>query len=251
MVVAIRHAAIFCAFALRLRRADLPIDLGAVPGFVPGHAGYAQTLVLAIFMGGMALGAWWVSVRSAALHNLLRGYALVELCIGLAAVAFHPIYVAATQFAYDHGFPALAGSGAGPLFKWLLAGLLIFPQSVLLGATFPLMTSALIRRLPAGSGAILGGLYFSNSIGAAAGALLATFVLLPAVGLPGAMDVGALLNILVALIAFALARGSEPRPAAVVVGASAAAGQMRLLLPIAAFITGATSFAYEIGWCAC
>jgi hypothetical protein len=35
-------------------------------------------------------------------------------------------------------------------------------------------------------------------------------VLLPAIGLPGAMDVGALLNILVALIAFALARGSEP-----------------------------------------
>lgn len=29
-----------------------------------GHAAYAQTLVLAIFMGGMAIGAWWCSARS-------------------------------------------------------------------------------------------------------------------------------------------------------------------------------------------
>ena len=30
-----------------------------------GHAAYAQTLVLAIFMGGMALGAWAASRASA------------------------------------------------------------------------------------------------------------------------------------------------------------------------------------------
>ena len=30
-------------------------------GLVLGHAAYAQSLVLAIFMGGMALGAWLVA----------------------------------------------------------------------------------------------------------------------------------------------------------------------------------------------
>jgi predicted membrane-bound spermidine synthase len=217
-------------------------------GLFLGHAAYAQSLVLAIFMGGMALGAWWAGARAAAWNNLLRGYAMVELCIGLAAAVFHPLYLAATQFAYDHGFPALAGSGAGTLFKWSLAGLLIFPQSVLLGATFPLLSNALMRRSPAGSGSILGGLYFTNSIGAAAGALFATFVLLPAVGLPGAMAAGALLNVLVALIAFALAREAEPRPVAALPSTPEIVGHSRLLLPIAAFVTGATSFVYEIGW---
>ena len=32
-------------------------------GLILGHAAYAQTLVLAIFMGGMSLGAWWASRR--------------------------------------------------------------------------------------------------------------------------------------------------------------------------------------------
>ncbi len=36
-----------------------------------GHAAYAQTVVLAIFMGGMALGSWLVSRYSARLRQLL------------------------------------------------------------------------------------------------------------------------------------------------------------------------------------
>jgi len=36
-----------------------------------GHAAYAQTLVLIIFMGGMALGAWLASRLTARLRDLL------------------------------------------------------------------------------------------------------------------------------------------------------------------------------------
>ena len=66
-----------------------------------GHAAYAQTLVLALFMGGMAAGAWLASRFSARLGNSLRGYALVEAVIGIAALAFHPVFVATTDAAYD------------------------------------------------------------------------------------------------------------------------------------------------------
>src|SRR3990172_8243940 len=55
----------------------------------PGHAAYAQTLVLAIFMGGMALGSWFTGVYSTRLRNLLLGYSIVEGLIGVAALAFH------------------------------------------------------------------------------------------------------------------------------------------------------------------
>ena len=37
-----------------------------------GHAAYAQTLVLAIFMGGMALGSWLCSRYSMRWRNLAR-----------------------------------------------------------------------------------------------------------------------------------------------------------------------------------
>jgi predicted membrane-bound spermidine synthase len=218
-------------------------------GLYLGHAAYAQSLVLAIFMGGMAAGAWWASRRSIHWRNLLRAYALIELVIGVAAALFHPIYVGVTDFAYDSAFPAMPSAWTVEAFKWCSGALLILPQSILLGMTFPLMSNGLMRRVHTGDGAILGGLYFTNSIGAAIGALFATFVLLPAVGLPGAMQFGAILNFVVALVAFVLSRSAESTPD---VPAPDAATQdrpaMARLLLIAAFITGATSFVYEIGW---
>lgn len=218
-------------------------------GLYLGHAAYAQSLVLAIFMGGMAVGAWWASRRSHQWRNLLRNYALIELAIGIAAALFHPTYVGLTSFAYDTAFPGLPGNWAVQTFKWSSGALLILPQSILLGMTFPLMSSGLMRRLRSGDGAILGGLYFTNSIGAAFGALFATFVLLPAVGMPGAMRFGAALNVLVALAAFLLSRQSETLLPAQSSNSTTAdrAGTTRLLL-VAAFVTGATSFVYEIGW---
>src|SRR5215204_7076890 len=56
-----------------------------------GHAAYAQTLVLAIFMGGMALGSWLVSRFTLRIRDLLVGYALAEAGIGVLALLFHPL----------------------------------------------------------------------------------------------------------------------------------------------------------------
>jgi len=97
-------------------------------GLFLGHAAYAQSLVLAIFMGGMAAGAWRASVRTPRRRNLLRAYAWIELCIGIAALVFHPLYAAATQFAYESAFPARGGGSASSLFKWGLSAALILPQ---------------------------------------------------------------------------------------------------------------------------
>ena len=127
-----------------------------------GHAAYAQTLVLALFMGGMAIGSWFCSRWSGGWGNLLRGYALAEGLIGLAGLGFHPIFVTATETAYESVLPALGGETSAALFKWALAGLLILPQSILLGTTFPLMSAGLIRRYPAAPGESLAMLYFQQ-----------------------------------------------------------------------------------------
>jgi hypothetical protein len=127
-----------------------------------GHAAYAQTLVLALFMGGMAIGAGVASRYSGRWKNLLVAYALTEGVIGLAALAFHDVFVAATGAAYASVLPALGSATAAALFKWTLAGALILPQSILLGMTFPLMSAGLIRRYPPPGGSIAM-LYFTNS----------------------------------------------------------------------------------------
>ena len=215
-----------------------------------GHAAYAQTLVLAIFMGGMALGSWLTGVYSTRLKNLLLGYAIVEGLIGLAALAFHSTFVAATSYAYDTILPGLPSPVAAQLFKWGLASLVILPQSVLLGMTFPLMSGAILRRYPGTPGHTLASLYFSNSLGAAVGVLASGFVLIGLVGLPGTILTAGLMNLALALAVWLLAKGGEPKPLAPLAQAPAPWGRDRWVwvMLVAAGVTGAASFLYEIAW---
>ncbi len=234
-------------------------------GLTLGHAAYAQTLVLAIFMGGMALGAWGVSRYSGRIGDLIMGYAVIELVIGVLGLVFHPMFEAYLAFSHNTVLPAMGSPGTAQAYQWLSAALLITPQSVLLGATFPLMSSGYLRAAPGEDGRVLGGLYFTNSLGAAAGALGATFLLLPAVGMPGTVLTAAVINILVAIGAWAVARrmrdsGLLGVPAPAMVASTPAAGtdapvddngDVRRLARVmlwATFISGAASFVYEIGW---
>lgn len=232
-------------------------------GLVLGHAAYAQTLVLMMFMGGMSLGAWLVSLGTLRWRRLILIYAVVEAAIGLLGWFFHPIFVAYSEFSHLSVLPALASPALASAWQWLSAGALIAPQTVLLGATFPLIAAGVLRMEAQRQGEMLGSLYFSNSIGAAVGVLVATFVLLPAWGMPGAMQVAAGLNLALALATFAISRASGeaqgPRPAepdpetvATASAATEAAGpglaRLRPLLLLATFFSSAASFAYELGW---
>src|SRR5262245_19739524 len=163
-------------------------------------------------MGGMAIGAWLASRRSGRWRNLLRGYAIVEASIGVAALAFHPLFVAATETAYDRILPALGVDFAAATFKWTLGGALILPQSIALGLTFPLMSAGLLRRHPERPGATLAMLYFTNSLGAAVGVLASGFVMIAWLGLPGTIQAAGALNLALAATVWLLAPGQDPPP---------------------------------------
>ena len=210
-----------------------------------GHAAYAQSLVLVVFMGGLAAGSAWLGRRSARLRNPLAAYALVETVIGLLALVFHELFVAATEWSYASLLPALDSESAALVAKLALACLLILPQSVLLGMTFPLMSAGLARAHPAASGESVAMLYFTNSLGAAAGVLASGFVLIAWAGLPGTLRTAGAINLLLAAIVGWLARPVHDTPLAV--RPDQDAGAARLLL-LAAFCTGLASFVYEISW---
>jgi spermidine synthase len=214
-------------------------------GLFLGHAAYAQSFVLTLFMGGMAIGAWLVSRRSASLARPLAVYAGVEFLIGVFGIAFDPLYHAATGFAYTEIFPRV-GEGMGlDLARYAISVAIIGVQCIALGATFPLMSAGYLRSEPAAGGRVLAGLYFSNSFGAALGALIATFVLLPRVGLPGTVMAGGIVSILVAILVWPLGK-----TASFAADAAAAAKPIAIhrLIFVAAALTGATSFVYEITW---
>src|SRR3984885_12504455 len=215
-----------------------------------GHAAYAQTLVLAIFMGGMALGSWTVAHYSARLRHLLWRYLLAEGLIGLLGIIFHRTFVAASDFSFASVIPSLPAGFLVHAYKWSLAAVLILPQSALLGMTFPLISGGLIRRWPDRPGETLAMLYFANSLGAAIGVLVSGFVLIRAVGLPGTVEVAGALNIALALVIWTPIRRQTEPVAAKQADSSASPGADSLTswFVIAAFLTGAASFMYELGW---
>jgi len=208
-----------------------------------GHAAYAQVLVLSIFMGGLAIGAWLAGRYGPSIRNLFLGYAAVEALIGLLAIIFHPLFIIVTDFSYHTIIPTLNSPSLISLFKWTLSALLILPQSILLGTTFPLMSAGLIRHFPETLGHSLAMLYFTNSLGAAIGVLVSGFILIKAVGLPGTILTAGLLNILIALIIWL--RCQEEKP---VQPQSVHYQPILLILLGCAGLTGASSFLYEIAW---
>ena len=207
-----------------------------------GHAAYAQSLVLAVFMGGMAAGAAWCGRRSARLANPLAAYAAVEAAVGLFALLFHPVFVAVTDWSYDRLLPGLGNEWLALGAKLAVSCLLILPQSVLLGMTFPLMSAGLVRARRDAAGESIAMLYFTNSLGAAAGVLASGFMLIAWVGLPGTLRSAGVLNLLIAAVVWFLAR---PARHASIEKTGGEAGRLFLLV---AFFTGLASFIYEISW---
>ncbi|HZF31623.1 MAG TPA: spermidine synthase [Gammaproteobacteria bacterium] len=214
-----------------------------------GHAAYAQSLVLMIFMGGLALGSWLTAKFPAVVRRPLVVYALVEAIIGVAALLFHGVFVSVSDGFYFSLLPSLSSPAFAGVLKWAAGTLLMLPQTVLLGMTFPLMSTGIVRRFPDQPGASVAMLYFTNSIGAAVGVLVSGFWLVGVVGLPGTMLTAGLLNIALALVVWALVR-SEPQVATPAKNPqrTAETDALATLFFVAAGVTGATSFMYEIGW---
>jgi spermidine synthase len=229
-------------------------------GLFVGHGAYAQVLVLVIFLGGMSIGALAVGRRAEQVDNPLRWYARVELAVGILGFVFHDVFLWATHAAYDTLFPALGPGALQALAKWTIAALLILPQSVLLGATFPLMAAGTLRHRPDRPGRTISLLYFANSLGAAAGVLVAGFVLIARYGLPGTLLSAAMANIVVGAAAFAVSRRApariaprrdtdlaDPRDVDRSKVVAIPRTLYRLMLAVS-FGTAVSSFIYEIGW---
>ena len=230
-------------------------------GLFVGHSAYAQIIVLVIFLGGMSIGALLVGRRSKNLQEPLLWYAIVEIITGLIGLVFHDVFTTVTGIAYGSIFPAIPGGALLTVVKWLIAALLILPQSILLGATFPLMTAGALRRRVAEPGWMLAQLYFANSFGAAIGVLVAGFYLVNISGLPGTLIAAAVINILVGLVVFfairlmhededeaALPAVIEPERAVVSVPQAAPIANLRRVLLAVSAGTAIASFIYEIAW---
>ena len=150
-----------------------------------GTSELALAMVLAAYMAGLVLGAgcagrWMDRVRRPVLV-----YAVLELGIGLSALAVPQAIVAARALnvALLGGTELpLAGSFGSGLIYGVSSFVILLVPTALMGATLPLLAQYAVQR-ETEIGTRVGLLYTANTVGAAAGTLLTAFVLLPRIGL--------------------------------------------------------------------
>lgn len=137
----------------------------------------ASGAVMAIFMAGLGIGNALFGRIVDRLSNPLRCYALLELGIALSA-AMTPLGLDWVRAAYiDLGGQASLGFFGATLFRLVAAGFLLLIPTICMGGTLPACA-----RVVTGAGDTtrrgVGVLYGVNTLGAVAGAFLASFFLL-------------------------------------------------------------------------
>jgi len=188
-----------------------------------GHGVAAASTVLAAFMGGLAIGAAWGGPRAdrAARGDALRLYAGLEVAIAALALLV-PLAVAAATPLLARAYADGNGGLSFAVLRLAVSLLVVAVPAVAMGATFPVVARWYVADAAAATRGA-GALYAANTVGAALGALLAGFVLLPTLGLRATTWVGVALNLVVAAAAWILAR--RPLPADVTAVATPAAGR--------------------------
>ena len=212
-------------------------------GFVFGVSELAMATVLAAFMGGLALGSWFVGTRSAAIRDRRRAYAWLEVAIGCAALvlpllfaAIEPVYAALWR-RFHLSFAVFS------VIRFILAGSMLLLPTILMGATLPVLADHMARL--EGRRVSPETLYTLNLVGAVLGVVLAGFFLMPSIGVWGTILAGALLNIGVGVAVLVMPATTEHAPAAAPPAEAASAPR---LLVLAAFLSGTLSLATQVAW---
>ena len=221
-------------------------------GLALGNSVWASSLVLAGFMGGLALGNALAARYGARIPNPVRAYAVAEAAIAVTGVGL--VFLLP-------GLGAMLAPWLRPLLDhaWLLnpvrlglAFLLLLVPSTAMGITLPLLTKALAVR-GSSFGPALGRLYGWNTAGAVVGVAACEMYLIGTLGVHGAALFTAALNLGAAAIAAAIARV----PVSKDVPAPATKGPRRRATSVtvaprpwltAAFLSGFCLLALEVVW---
>ncbi|MCA9689669.1 MAG: fused MFS/spermidine synthase [Myxococcales bacterium] len=161
-----------------------------------GSATHSFEVMLSAFVFGLALGGLWVRRRMDTYRHPERVLAIVQLVMGMSAIATLPLYRIAVL-----AMGGLLQSDERTTTLWitfnvlryLLCLLIMLPATFCAGMTLPLLTHVLLKRgEPEG---VIGKVYGLNTLGAIAGAVLAGLVLMPLIGLKNTLVLGAAVDI--------------------------------------------------------
>jgi spermidine synthase len=172
-------------------------------GLVFGATTVAISVVLAAFMGGLALGSALAARFAARIKRPVRSYAFIEIAIGLYALAVPLLFRGIDRIyaqIWQHFHPGFFGF---TLSRFLLATSVLLIPTALMGATLPVLTAAL-QRSSQNIASTIARLYTWNLTGAILGVIAAGFFLLPQFGVRTTIWIAAATNLAIGLAAFLL-----------------------------------------------
>ncbi len=170
-------------------------------GLFAGADTIAAALVVGAFLLGLGIGSLVAGILADRLSRraALLAFALCEVGIAAFAVASPWLYY---DVIYRELLPLAASRGV--IFAVVFAGLL-WP-TFLMGCSLPFLSKAVVSEI-AGSAKLIGWLYGLNTLGAGVGAFVGGWYLIGTFGFDKAIQVGAALNLVVAVGGLLLARG--------------------------------------------
>jgi spermidine synthase len=194
----------------------IELAFGKYLGYVFGTTAYAVSTVLAAFMLGLSLGNLLGGRLSERVTHRLRWYGFLEFSVGLYAV-LSPYLFRGLSFTVAKLGSSLAEGEHGLLWlttlRFVLSALLVLPPTIAMGISFPLLVRWIRHR--GNLERNIGRLYTVNTLGAAIGTLLCTYVVFAALGLHRTLGLVLAINTIVLLGCWWLentkdADGAEP-----------------------------------------
>ena len=159
-----------------------------------GNYAYVFTLILVVFLTGIAIGAVLFTVVRRWIRHPVALLARTNIVIGVLALA-GVVFVLSKPFQYTVQQGRIDGI-IGVLFSQAL--LVVLPATIVMGLSFP-ASSALVAGRSGKIATSAGLLLAANTLGAIVGTFVVPFFVIPAIGAPDAIGVIALINVTLGL----------------------------------------------------
>jgi len=209
-----------------------------------GATSLSLSIVIGAFFLGLGLGSFLSRYFNHQKRAILSTYAILEVTIAFSGLALLPILLN-----LDYLIANVDIFTEISILKFMVITLLLLIPTTAMGATLPLISTLLIQETKT-MGKRYAQVYSLNTFGAVLGALLCGFVLVPSIGLDGAIYSAVLINIIIAFMAITASQkglfSNRTQKLAPPVKAPLNAQKIKALGVL--FITGFVSIATEIGW---
>lgn len=213
-----------------------------------GSTTLAVSTVLAVFMGGLAIGSAWLGRKADGAAEPVRFYGWLELVIGVLAMATPLTFAAMEQLYLFLNAQMAPGFWGAVLLRFALSALLLLPPTIMMGGTLPVLSKVFLDERGGNTASSISLLYFINTLGAVIGTLAAGLILLQLMGIKALLIAAGLINVGIFVYSRRLPRLDRATGAKAEAEAATAWSVDALAAVAILFFSGMAALVYEVAW---